>query len=167
MSNPDIRIRRLDASDGDAYRALRLEGLKLHPQAFTAAYEIESQHPTDWFVERLTRLEIYGASLGDGPVVGLTGLSVPESPRTRHQGDIWGVYVRDQARRTGLAAALLSAVIEAARPRVEALTLGVGAYNVPAQRLYQAAGFRSTAFLPRVVKVGDVYYDEILMRLDF
>ena len=167
MTNPDIHIRRLDAADSDAYRALRLEGLMLHPEAFTAAYEIEHEHPPAWFTERLTRLEIYGACLGQGPIVGLAGLDIPISPRTRHQGEIWGVYVRDVARGTGLAAALLQAVIEVARHRVEALTLGVGAYNIPAQRLYQGAGFRSTAFLPRTVKVGEVYHDEILMRLDF
>ena len=159
-------IRRLTAADATLYRDLRLEGLETTPQAFTAAYEIESLQPLDWFAERLTRFEILGGALGAGPICGVMGLSIHESPRKAHMGDVFGVNLQPRARGTGLAKALLAAVIDRARERVEALTLGVGAYNAPAQKLYLQAGFRPVALLERELRVGDVYYDEILMRMD-
>ena len=160
------KIRRLTAADAALYRDLRLEGLETTPQAFTAAYEIESRQPLDWFADRLSRFEVLGGALGDGPICGVMGLAIPESPRTAHKGDVFGVYLQPHARGTGLASALLQAVIDLARGRLEALTLGVGAYNEPAQKLYRNAGFRPVALLERELRVGDVYYDEILMRMD-
>jgi len=160
------RIRRLTAADATLYRDLRLEGLQTTPQAFTAAYEIESREPLDRFAERLARFEILGGGLGDGPICGVMGLAIPESPRRAHIGDVFGVYLQPHARGTGLARALLKAVIGLATGRLEALTLGVGAYNEPAQKLYRQAGFRPIALLERELRVADIYYDEILMRLD-
>lgn len=164
--NAPHTIRRLTVDDASLYRDLRLEGLKTTPQAFTAAYEIESRQSLDWFADRLSRFEILGGALGQGPICGVMGLAIPDSPRTAHKGDVFGVYLQPVARGTGLAKALLDAVIRLARGRLEALTLGVGAYNQPAQKLYTGAGFRPIARLEREVRVGDVYYDEILMRLD-
>jgi len=160
------KIRRLTAADAALYRDLRLEGLKTTPQAFTAAYEIESLQPLDWFAERLSRFEVLGGALEEGPICGVLGLATHESPRKAHMGDVFGVYLQPHARGSGLAKALLAAVINLARGRLEALTLGVGAYNEPAQKLYQQAGFRPVALLERELRVGDVYYDEILMRMD-
>ncbi len=162
----DHKIRLLTKSDAAVYRDLRLEGLEATPQAFTAAYEIESLQPLDWFAERLSRFEILGGALGGGPICGIMGLSIHDSPRKAHMGDVFGVYLQPHARGSGLAKVLLDAVIDLARGRLEALTLGVGAYNEPAQKLYRQAGFRAVALLERELRVGDVYYDEILMRLD-
>lgn len=161
-----FRIRRLSATDAALYRDLRLEGLKTHPQAFTAAYEIESCKPLDWFAERLERWEILGGAVSESGICGIMGLAQHDTPRKAHMGDVVGVYLQPDARGTGLAKALLDAVIDRARGRLEALTLGVGAYNAPAQKLYQQAGFRPVALLKRELRVGDTYYDEILMRLD-
>ena len=166
MPQHDLHIRRLGVADAAIYRDLRLEGLLTHPQAFTAAHEIESRKPLSFFEERVASSHVIGGSLGGRPVAGIMGLHIPPSPRTGHIGDIWGVYLQDVARGTGLASAMLNTLVEEARGKVEAVTLGVGAYNIPAQRAYLKAGFLPVAFMPRVVRVGETYYDEILMRLE-
>ncbi len=169
MITDSFTIRPLTAADADAFRTLRLEGLSLAPEAFTAAHEIECRQPLSFFEERISGSTVFGGFDTAGNLVGMMGLHVPASPRTGHQGEVWGVYVQPQARGTGLAHRLLAMVVDTARQRVgvEALTLGVGAHNIPALRTYERAGFRQIAFMPRLLKVEDRYIDEIIMRLAF
>ena len=94
--------------------------------------------------------------------VGFARLQGKES----HKGLLWGMYVRDAARGSGAADALVGAVIGHARTEVESLLLAVGVHNEPAQRLYRRHGFVEYGREPRALKVGDVYYDEIMMRLE-
>jgi len=42
-SQQDFQIRRLEPHDAAAYRDLRLEGLRNHPEAFGASWEDERQ----------------------------------------------------------------------------------------------------------------------------
>jgi ribosomal protein S18 acetylase RimI-like enzyme len=75
------------------------------------------------------------------------------------------MYVRPDARGTGLAATLVQQVIEHARPLVEEICLSVVVSNVAACRLYSAAGFQEYGLERRAIKVGSEYYDELLMSL--
>ena len=167
MTKDNHEIRTLTPSDAPAFRALRLEGLKDVPEAFTAAYEIESTYPVSHFADRISDNAVLGGFSAAGDLVGIIGLHVPASPRTGHMGEVWGVYVRPDGRGTGLAARMMAAVVALARKTagLEALSLGVGAYNVAARRTYEKAGFRPVAHLPRLLKVGDRYIDEIVMHL--
>jgi ribosomal protein S18 acetylase RimI-like enzyme len=78
---------------------------------------------------------------------------------------LWGMYVRPDARGTGLAASLVQRVIEQARPFLEDILLTVVASNAAACRLYRAAGFEQYGLERRALKIGDAYYDEALMAL--
>jgi RimJ/RimL family protein N-acetyltransferase len=75
------------------------------------------------------------------------------------------MYIRPEARGTGLAAALVQQVVAHARTVVEQVCLTVVASNVAARRLYSAAGFEEYGLERRALKVGDEYYDEVLMVL--
>ena len=163
----EFTLRRLTPDDAEAFREIRLEGLTLTPQAFTAALSQEEARPLEDFRQRMETNHVLGAFDGDGRLQGVMGLTISDSPRTGHVGGVWGVYLREAARGTGLARRMLDALVEAARGRVEALDLGVGVYNTAARRLYESVGFVEMARLPRVVRVEDVYYDEMLMRLTF
>lgn len=46
-------IRRLNESDMDDFRRVRLEALRLHPEAFGASWEEWSLKPDQFFAERL------------------------------------------------------------------------------------------------------------------
>ena len=166
MSHP-LTLRRLTADDAAAFREIRMEGLRLTPQAFTAALSEEEARPLEVFRERMETNHVLGGWREDGQLLGVMGLFLSDSPRTGHIGQVWGVYLREAARGTGLARRMLEALVDTARGRVEALDLGVGVYNTPARKLYGSVGFVEMAHLPRVVRVNDVYYDEILMRLTF
>jgi RimJ/RimL family protein N-acetyltransferase len=160
-----LKVRRLGASDVAYYRELRLESMKVHPEAFGASWESEGEKPLSWWAERLKTTTVFGGWVNDSPLVGVAGFAVYDTPKLQHKGVLWGMYVRSEARGTGLAAALVQQVVAHARTLVEQVCLTVVASNVAARRLYKAAGFEEYGFERRGLKVGGEYYDQVLMVL--
>ena len=156
-------IRQLDASDAVDYRDLRLEALKNEPRAFTAAYEDEVSDGPETYAGRVTDNFVLGGFLTDGRLAGTAGLMVPAGRKLRHRGTLWGVYVRPEARGLGMAKGLVAGVVARARTQVEVITLGVGAYNAPALKVYESQGFTEYARDQGLIKIADDYVDEILM----
>lgn len=160
---PPVRV--LTAADAAAFRDIRLAGLADDPRAFSADLGAESTQDLDWFAARIAGNRIFAVDGEAGQLLGITGLAIPQNPKQRHRGHIWGVYVRPGARGSGIATALLAAAIGAARGEVEMLHLGVGTYNDSARRRYRAAGFVETGFEARALRIGDEFIDEITMTL--
>ena len=75
-----LLLRRLVAVDADAYRALRLRGLRDCPDAFAATWEDESARPFDWFAQRLEQNFVVGGLSEVGALLGVAGLRTPNSP---------------------------------------------------------------------------------------
>jgi len=165
VSHPPFTIRRLEPHDAAIYRELRLEGLKNHPEAFGASWDDEIDKPDAWWTGRLESNTVFGGWIDGSRLLGVAGLQVPGAAKQRHKAILWGMYVRPDARGTGLAASLLQHVIEHARPRVEEIRLTVMASNAAAHRLYSAAGFEPYGLERRALKIGDDYYDDLLMAL--
>ena len=160
-----FKVRRLETDDVASYRELRLEGLKRHPEAFASSWESEAEKPLSWWAERLTSNTVIGGWMDGSPLVGVAGLRVQDAAKLRHKGVLWGMYVRPEARGTGLAAALVQRTVEHATALVEEICLTVVTSNVAACRLYRAAGFKEYGLERRALKVGSQYYDEMLMAL--
>ena len=133
-----LKVRRLETSDVAAYRELRLESLKGHPEAFGSSWEYEMEKPISWWSQRLETNAVFGGWVNRSPLVGLAGLRLQEKVKVRHKGVLVGMYVRSEARGTGLAAALVRQVIEHARTVVEEIRLTVVASNAPARRRIRA-----------------------------
>jgi ribosomal protein S18 acetylase RimI-like enzyme len=161
-------IRQLTPGDADAYRALRLEGLASHPDVFGDSWVDEFSQPLAWFAERLASNTIFGGwILSDGRLDGIAGLMIPKQEKRRHKGVLWGMYIRPEARSIGLAAALLTHVLDHARGLVEAVRLTAVADNRAAIRLYEVAGFEPYALERRAIKIGEEYHDELMMEITF
>jgi ribosomal protein S18 acetylase RimI-like enzyme len=167
ISDPQtlLKVRRLGPHDFASYREIRLEGLKNHPEAFSASWESESARPASWWAERLETNIILGGWIDRSPLAGVVGFRMHGGAKIQHKGVLWGMYVRPHARGTGLAASLVQRVIEQAPPFLEEILLTVVASNVAACRLYRAAGFEQYGREQRALKIGDEYYDEALMAL--
>lgn len=160
---PSFTLRRLGTADAADYRELRLEGLLRHPEAFGASWEDETSKPIEWFAERLERNAVFGGWRDASLLVGLAALHVPDSAKSKHKGVLWGMFVRPEARGTGLAAALVERVLQEAGAIVEEVRLAVVTSNTAAVRLYTRAGFTQYGLERRALKVGDQYYDDLLM----
>ncbi len=153
--------------DLEAYRALRLEALAAHPEAFGTTAEEEAAKPREALLQVLETNAIFGGFMADA-LVGVAALVQQPKEKERHKGLLWGMYVAESARGSGLGGALVDAVLEAARGRVLQVHLDVGDYNMPARRLYESRGFVACGVTPRSLKLGERYLDEIAMvrRLD-
>jgi ribosomal protein S18 acetylase RimI-like enzyme len=161
-------VRVLGVEDVDEFRRVRLDALRLHPEAFLASYEDESLFGRAQFAERLATpgLTRFGAFAHE-EMVGLVGLQIPGGAKVRHKAHLFSMYVADGHRGAGLANRLVQTVIDAAR-EVGALVLQltVTAGNAPAQRLYRRMGFQVYGVERRAIQVHNRFYDEELMALE-
>lgn len=159
-------IRRIGPEDAAAFRALRLAALAAHPEAFGSSLEEEAGIDLAVLRARLAAPPpdvLFGAFLGE-TLVGMAGLAVAARVKQRHKGTVWGVYVDPAQRGAGIAQALITALIDSAQAAgLGVLQLAVTVGNVPAIRLYEAAGFVRTGIEPRALRVGDRFLDEALM----
>jgi len=136
-------VRRLQPAEWLAYREIRLRALADAPEAFGATHAGEAAlSDADW-QERATRPD-RAVFVVDGPD-GLVGLA--QGGPAQGIPDVAAVYsmwVAPEARRSGLASALIEAVkawaVEAGYP---ALGLGVTTTNGPAIALYEHLGFKA------------------------
>ena len=158
-------VRRLGAADAALYRALRLQGLLDHPEAFAASWDHEASMPDSWFAERLERTTVFGSWQDDATLTGAAGFYVQAGAKSQHKGVLFGMFVRPEFRGRGVAASLLARLIQHAACVVEELQLSVVTSNAAAVRLYASAGFREYGLERRALKVGDAYHDEFLMAL--
>lgn len=157
-------IRLLTPADASLYRAIRLEALAAHPEAFSSTFAREQEKPLAWFEERLKMSDVFGAFI-DGEIVGVAGFRRQDGPQTMHKADLWGMYVRQSAGRAGVGRRLVDAVIGHAAKHVEKLQLTVASKNEAALRLYKAAGFVEYGREVKALKQNGRYFDEVLMEL--
>lgn len=158
----DLELRRLSPRDAELYREIRLEALRLAPEAFSATLEAESAEPLAWFAARLDRSAVFGA-LAEGVLIGIAGFFVRDGRKEAHKGVLVGMYVRPHARRAGVGRRLVEAVIEHAGRHVELLQLSVVCGNAGARRLYARLGFVEYGVERNALQHGGRYWDEVLM----
>lgn len=164
-----IEIRLCAETDAPAFRELRLEALRSHPEVFSADYAMNEQAPSTFWSERLSQninsaqQALYFAA-ADGDLVGMSGIRRGDSPKTCHDALIWGVYVRPGWRGRRLAERLLGMCVAWAQEHeVHLIKLAVVATNIAAIRTYARNGFTVYGVDPQAIRLEDRYYDELLM----
>lgn len=159
-----IAVRKLGPADAVLFREIRLEGLARHPDAFSSAFATEKAEPLRWFAERLESSDVFGAFRGP-ELLGVIGFLIQHGPKRAHKGALWGLYVRPQARRTGVARLLFEAAIAHARQHVELLQLTVVSTNEHARQFYARLGFVEYGIEKNALKIDGRYYDDVLMAM--
>jgi ribosomal protein S18 acetylase RimI-like enzyme len=160
---PNFTIRHLTPADATDYRAIRLAALQDTPEAFGSTYESEAGRPLSGWGERLATPGAFAAYV-DGKIVGMARFVQDSgSPKERHKGAVYAMYVTPEARGLGLGSALLEALIDHASTVVEQLRLSVVDTNEAAIRLYQKHGFEIYGTEMRALKSDAGYSNEVLM----
>ena len=155
----NLEVRRLTQDDVEVFRDIRLEALERHPEAFQSTYESAAELTLDAFRQRLRRYALFGGFV-DGELRGFVGFYPLKNPKICHKGIMWGMYVTESARGTGLAKAMVEAVVDYARGKVEQLLLSIIEDNERARRFYEKMGFQPYGLERRALKIGDRYYNE-------
>jgi RimJ/RimL family protein N-acetyltransferase len=156
-----------------AWRQLRLRALKDHPDAFGRSYESYAalsfeEASEEFFSRRPGRgpdSETYGAFDADGKILGAAGVFRESGEKERHRMFLWGMYVAPEARGTGVADALVDALLDFSRSLdgVLQVHLAVTAHNHTARRLYERHGFKRYGTDPRTLFQDGTFLDEDLM----
>ncbi|GAB4169161.1 MAG: GNAT family N-acetyltransferase [Roseiflexaceae bacterium] len=162
-----VVIRRARPEDAEAYRELRLEALRAHPEAFGGDANEESQRPLDLWRTRLDLVNEQSATFVAVSATELVGMMVivqSSGRKIRHSAGLYSVYVRAAWRRAGVSDLLLQACLDWAAARgVQIVRLSVTASNSSAIRFYQRNGFQVYGIDPAVLQIDGIFYDELLM----
>lgn len=162
MAVARIKVRRLLPVDAALYRDIRLEALKLSPEAFGSTFETEHAEPLTWFADRLESSVVFGAFDGSD-LVGTAGFFIRQGRKEAHKGVLWGMYVRPWARKAGVGKQLAEAVIDHGCQHVELIQLTAVSGNETARRLYDSLGFIEYGIEKNSLKQDGHYWDEVLM----
>jgi RimJ/RimL family protein N-acetyltransferase len=166
MVAPVVSIRPATVDDAEAFRELRLEALRTSPTAFSADYDTDASYPISYWQARLQPNDNNAIlfAVADNKLVGMCGLYREISPKTRHFGVIWGVYVNQAWRGQGIARKLAHTAIDWAREHeVSRVRLFVVTTNIAAIQCYTACGFTVYGLEVQSLYYNGVYYDELLM----
>jgi RimJ/RimL family protein N-acetyltransferase len=170
-AQPDLVVRALQASDLDAYKALRVHVMSHHEEAFTSDAATEALRTTQSYSARLgnetSRAFTFGAFRGDR-LVGAVTCDHDARIKVQHIGHIIGMMVHTDEQGRGVGHALLDALIERASADADLhqLTLDVTAGNTTAERLYERRGFVRFGTLPRAIRFGGRFFDKHYMLLN-
>jgi ribosomal protein S18 acetylase RimI-like enzyme len=162
----EITIRQLLPADAAIYRDLRLSALAESPESFGSDLATESASPVEAFAQHLRGSFVAGALAGER-LVAIAGFRPLDREKTRHRGEIWGVYVDPRSRGAGLGRRIVGHVLAHARTRVTQVHLAVTAENTAAVALYESLGFVRYGTEPRALFVNGRYLDEHLMLIAF
>ncbi len=164
-----VTIHPASAEDAPAYRDLRLEALRNHPEAFSSDYATAVAQPMSFWTERLrssgTETAIVNfLAVHEQQLIGMCAIARRDTLKTRHAADIVGMYVQPEWRGLHIAEALVTACIEWARTHeVKIVKLAVVAANTPAIRCYALCGFHVYGIEPQALFYDNVFNDELLM----
>ena len=166
-----FHIRPLEGSDFSAFLEIQKDALLNAPEVFGSDY--------DWFdnLSILSKEQLYekymlfpyqyllGATSNSGDVVGMIGFSCEHTrTKVKHKGKIWGMYVKPEHRKQGIASSLVQSVIQTAEEiGCEQIQLAVSTNNNDSHGLYLRLGFTVFGMESHAVKIANGYVDEYHM----
>jgi RimJ/RimL family protein N-acetyltransferase len=160
-----MTIRRLDPSDWARFREIRLDMLRAAPRAFGSTEAEWAEKPEREIRDWLARM--HTLALFDGPrILGTAAVHRRPGSRADHRAEVIAVYLRPEARGQGQGAALLAGLAAAARAEgVLQLELEVATWNTAAIAAYERAGFVRVGLMPRAMRDGARFVDDLIMVL--
>lgn len=166
----EIVYRTLETKDLDAYRKVRLECLKAHPENFGSTFEEESEGDTLLLGKILSKSQTSEFMMGafhDGELIGICGMKQEGRLKTNHRGEIVQMYVRSSFAGKGIGKKILESALGKAfaNPSIDQVTLGVVADNQGAVTLYKNLGFIEYGKLGNSFKAHGQGTTQLLMVL--
>jgi ribosomal protein S18 acetylase RimI-like enzyme len=168
-------IRKLTSDDLAAFRTLRLEMCRDHPEAFGQTPEEVAETSDEKLREWIGPSETFPEKFVLGyfesdKLLATAAFKREDTLKERHRGWIWAVYVRPDARSNSVARQLMVELIECTRQidGLELLILVVALTQTGARTLYTSLGFFTTGLILQGFKLPDGRYvdlEEMMLRL--
>jgi ribosomal protein S18 acetylase RimI-like enzyme len=139
-------IRPLCLSDAPAYALLRLCAIDEAPDAFLSTREEEERRSIGEIEARIctTANQVVFGAFADDRLVAVAGLRRYPLRPVQQKGFLWGLFVVQEHRRSGIARSLIAAAVEQARLMgLAQIALNTGVENARAIALYRSAGFEA------------------------
>lgn len=165
----DLLIRRLGATDAEAFSALRRKVTELNAVPMGLTLDEELARPIQGFRDQLSYPDpnaAFGAFVA-GELVGSAAVAWPSKLlSSRHKTNLWGVFVAPANRGVGIGRRLVTrAVRHAFENGARRVNLQVFVPNPEAVRLYLSMGFVEYGREPDAVCLAGTYFDGIHMSL--
>lgn len=147
MNELDIKIIKLEPKDWLSYKEIRLESLRLEPQAFNSTYTDSLAKPDTYWIDELTNQDKqYLFATVNDEIVGLMSITF-NTGDIKSEAILHCAYVNISFRRQGIGQRLLSALLEEAkiRPGVQKAKLWVKGSQIKARKFYESLGFSVTS----------------------
>lgn len=159
-----MKVARLPEERWQEAKDLRLRALRSDPIAFGSAYEEEEKLPEAEWRRRTHNMLVVISD--DNNLVGTITYLFGDRIKTKHIAHIYGVYVTPEFRGKGLGRKLLESALEGISKNegIVKVQLTVNTKQEAAVRMYTDFGFQIAGQLASELKVGDEYYDELVME---
>ena len=168
-SKGEIIIRIATVEDAAALLTLRLEALRMHPEAFAADFAKTAADGEKAWVERILEYEnmhsgaIMIACVEDR-LIGMSGIVRGHWPKTQHSGSLWGIFIKPEWRGFRICETIVNECIEwALKNGLVIVTLGVTTSNKSAIHCYTRCGFHAYGTASKALYYEGNYYDDLLM----
>lgn len=171
MLKPAVSIVVITTDTFPAWRELRLRALHDHPDFFGQPHAefaaLSFAEARDRFLAWRDEGTVILGAVDNDDLVGIVRISREDGAYDSHRMGLYGMYVIPEARGTGVADALVTAAIAAARATAGVLQihLSLASHNVAARRLYERHGFIRYGVEPRTLIVDGNPHNEDLMAL--
>lgn len=168
----DISIKKLQTSEWQKYKDLRLEALADSPTAFGSSAEEEAKRPDEYWRGRIDNgnhkpLNLIIFAEFNGELIGMVGAFAENKVKIQHIADVWGMYVKSKFRGQGVGKFLLESLLNELRASQEIKKIKIAATstNQAAVGLYEKLGFQVVGELKKELLVDGEYYDELLLEM--
>jgi ribosomal protein S18 acetylase RimI-like enzyme len=160
----EFRITPLSSGRWEEYRRLRLEALEGDPLAFNHLYDEEKDLAESEWKKRIHG--ILFAIFNDRPV-GMIKCFFGDTAKTRHVAELESFYVSGSYRGRGIGKELFKSALALIRDNrgISKVKLTVNSEQKAAIGLYEKEGFAVVGRLRNEARVGDRFYDKLIMEL--
>ncbi|MBJ7314361.1 GNAT family N-acetyltransferase [Rugamonas sp. CCM 8940] len=171
MLKPNWLTRPLNENDSGVFKEIRLVAIADSPSTVWPTAEEEEMRTSAEVQAKLqqTASQVVFGTFFDGQLIAIAGLRRESLVQVAHKALVWGVFVRQEFRKEGIARHLFECIKQYAdKTGVLQIHLSVNSENQRAKNLYESLGFRKFATEPRSMRIGKRFYDEehMCLRLD-
>lgn len=165
-----IIYRKVKINEIEQYHEVRLDCLKNYPQNFGTIYEEEknsSGFKFDNIITQQSPTDFLMGAFSNEKLIGICGFIQEKRAKTKHIGDISGMYVMSEYSNQKIGSMLLNVTIQTAFENsiLEQITLAVAERNETAKNLYLKFGFTEYGRHKNYFKDNEEYETQILMTL--